>query len=127
MVRIAVNLQALSFLLVSILANAAVQFFLKTGGIKLGKVEVSNFWQHFEQAMVVPDLLAGVACSVVAALAYFIVLTSAELSVAGPASALVYIFSVLLGHFLFKEAVPLNHLAGLGLIVCGVVLVSSKA
>ncbi|MBW4474440.1 MAG: EamA family transporter [Stenomitos rutilans HA7619-LM2] len=77
--------------------------------------------------MAVPELLAGVAFSAVSAIAYFLVLTSAELSVAGPASALVYIFSVLMGHFWFKEAVPLAHLAGLSLIVCGVVLVSSKA
>ena len=121
------NLQALSFLLVSILANVAVQFFLKTGGVKLGRVDGSHFWEHFWHSMAVPELLAGVAFSAASAIAYFLVLTSAELSVAGPASALVYIFSVLMGHFLFKEAVPLAHLAGLSLIVGGVVLVSSKA
>jgi multidrug transporter EmrE-like cation transporter len=31
--------------------------------------------------------------------------------------------SVILGHFLFREAIPVERLVGLGLIVCGVILV----
>jgi len=32
-----------------------------------------------------------------------------------------------LGYFIFKEVVPLSRIAGLGLIVCGVVLVIWKS
>lgn len=121
------NLQAFGLLLLSILANVAVQFFLKMSSTKFGKIDTSNIWDLLWHALTTPGVLAGIACSVLSAIAYFFVLTGLELSVAGPASALVYIFSVLIGHFLFKEAVPFSHLAGLSLIVCGVVLVSSKA
>ncbi len=76
--------------------------------------------------MITLALPAFAALEGAGAIAYFFVLTGVELSIAGPASALVYIFSVLIGHVLFKEAVPVIHLAGLGLIVCGVVLVGAK-
>jgi len=36
-----------------------------------------------------------------------LLLTRVKLSIAGPAIALVYVFSVLLGYFVFRESVPL--------------------
>jgi drug/metabolite transporter (DMT)-like permease len=112
--------------LVSILLNVAVQLFLKVAGTKLGKVEFSHLLEHSWLLIKTPELLAGVLFSALSAIAYFLALTRLNLSVAGPASALIYIFSVVMGHFIFKEAVPFKHLVGLGFIVCGVVLVGSK-
>lgn len=115
-----------SFLLVSILANVAVQFFFKVGGTKLGKVELAHLWDYLGKLGTSPEILTGIVCSLLATIASFFVLTRLELRIAGPASALIYIFSVALGHFYFKEQVSLNNLVGLGFIMCGVVLVSSK-
>lgn len=121
------TLQAFGLLLVSILANASVQFLLKVGGKRLINVNLSDFWVHICIFTTTPELLAGIACSALSAVAYGLVLSRIELSIAGPASALVYIFSVGIGHFLFKEQVPISHVVGLGLIVCGVVLIGSKS
>ena len=120
------TLQAFGLLLVSILLNGAVQFFMKVAGTKLGKVEFSHLLEYGWILIKTPELLAGIAFSALSAIAYFLALTRLDLSVAGPASALIYIFSVVIGHFVFKESVSFNHLVGLGLIVCGVVLVGSK-
>ena len=73
-----------------------------------------------------PELLAGLCFYGIGALAYILVLTRVNLSVAGPAAALIYIFSVLMGYFFFREAIPVNRAVGLGLIICGVLLVIWK-
>ncbi len=113
--------------LLSILASVAGQFFLKTGALKLGKVNAENLSNHVLRIMTTPELLAGLTCYGLGAIAYILLLTRVKLSIAGPAVALVYVFSLLLGCFVFREAVPLSRLVGLGLIICGVVLVIWKS
>jgi drug/metabolite transporter (DMT)-like permease len=92
-----VTLQEFGLLMLSIITGVTGQFFLKTGALKLGKVHAGN--------------------------AYILLLTRVKLSVVGPSIALSYVFSVMLGYFLFKESIPFERLLGLGFIVCGVILV----
>ncbi len=113
-------------LLISILASVSGQFFLKAGALKLGKVNAGNLSSHILGMITTPDLLIGLSCYGLGAIAYILLLTRVKLSIAGPAVALVYVFSVLVGCFIFREPVPLTRLVGLGLIMCGVVLVIWK-
>lgn len=110
-------------LLSSILIGVAGQFFLKLGALKLGRVEADNVLSHIVRIAITPELLLGLACYGLGAIAYILVLTRVKLSVVGPSVALSYVFSVLLGYFFFKEAIPAVRLLGLGLIVAGVILV----
>nr|WP_306467091.1 EamA family transporter [Thermoleptolyngbya sichuanensis] len=110
-------------LLSSIALGVAGQFFLKSGALKLGRVEASNAISHVLSILTVPDLLIGLACYGLGAVVYILVLTRVKLSVVGPTVALSYVFSVLLGYFVFKETIPGLRLVGLGLIVAGVILV----
>ncbi|NJM89825.1 MAG: EamA-like transporter family protein [Hydrococcus sp. RU_2_2] len=109
-------------LLIAIVFSASGQFFLKLGALKLGKVTANNAIGHILSIATQPELLAGLACYGMGAILYILVLTRVNLSVAGPAAALIYIFSFLLGHFAFGEAISANRVVGLGFIVCGVVL-----
>ena len=115
--------QEFGLLIVSILASIAGQFFLKSGALKLGKVDSSNFLSHIFGIITIPELLMGLTCYGLGALAYILLLTRVKLSVAGPSVALVYVFSVLMGYFLFQETIPTTRVFGLGFIVTGVVLV----
>lgn len=117
--------QGFGLLLVSILANIAGQFFLKIAGTKHGNVDIKDFLSHAWSLITTPEILVGMSLSVGSAIAYFLVLTRIELSIAGPASALIYVFSVAIGYYFFKEFVSCKHIVGLGLIVCGVVLVTT--
>lgn len=121
------TLPELGLFLISIVASVTGQWLLKAGALKLGKVNAGNLIAHVLGIVATPELLAGLACYGVGAVAYILLLTRVKLSVAGPAVALGYIFSMLLGYFIFKEPVPLSRVAGLGLIVCGVVLVIWKS
>jgi drug/metabolite transporter (DMT)-like permease len=115
--------QEFSLLLISVLTSVAGQFFLKAGAIKLGKVNLNNTISHIFSIITIPELLIGLTCYGLGAVAYILLLTRVNLSVAGPSIALVYVFSVLLGYFIFKETIPLTRLIGLSSIIAGVILV----
>lgn len=115
--------QEFCLLLMSVISSVAGQFFLKAGANKLGRVSVDNAVNHILSIIIVPELLLGLISYGVGAIAYILLLTRVELSIAGPSVSLVYVFSVLLGYFLFKETIPFTRLFGLSLIVCGVILV----
>jgi uncharacterized membrane protein len=122
-----VTFQEFCLLLVSVLTSAMGQLFLKKGALTLGKVDGSNFLNHILNIIFTPELLLGLSCYGLGAIAYILLLTRVSLSVAGPSASIIYVFSVLIGYFIFKETIPLHRAFGLGFIVCGVVLVVWKA
>ncbi|MEL6458476.1 MAG: EamA family transporter [Cyanobacteria bacterium J06621_15] len=115
--------QEFCLLLLSVSASVTGQLFLKIGAGKLGRVDATNALQQILGIITTSELILGLACYGVGAVVYILLLTRVNLSVAGPSASLVYVFSVLLGYFIFKESIPLMRLAGLSLIVCGVILV----
>jgi drug/metabolite transporter (DMT)-like permease len=121
-----VSLSEFGLFLISIVMSVAGQFFLKSGATKLGQVNASNVVSHVLGIVTTPELLAGLTCYGFGAITYILLLTRVDLSVAGPAASLVYVFSVIVGYFVFKEAIPINRYVGLSLIICGVILVIWK-
>jgi drug/metabolite transporter (DMT)-like permease len=115
--------QEFFLLLIAILASVGGQFFLKSGALKLAKDGGESVMAHILSIITVPDLIVGLICYAIGAIAYILVLRSVNLSIVGPSIAASYVFSVLLGHFVFQEAIPVERVVGLGFIVCGVVLV----
>ena len=116
----------LGLFLISLLASVAGQFFLKSGANKLGAVNASSAVSLVLNIVKTPELLAGLTCYGLGAVFYILVLTRVDLSVAGPAIALSYVFALLVGLFVFKEVIPITRYIGLGLIVAGVILVIFK-
>jgi len=121
-----VTLQELALLLMSVIAGVAGQFFLKTGALRLGRVDTGNVVAKVTSIATTPELLIGLVCYGMGAVAYILLLTRVKLSIVGPAVALSYVFSVLLGYFIFKELVPVTRMIGLTFIFGGVVLVLWK-
>lgn len=117
------NLPEIGLLVISVLASAFGQLFLKLGAMKLGKVHGGNVISHILNIILTPELLAGLAFYGVGAIAYILILTRVNISVAAPAASLIYIFAVLMGYFFFNETITLPRAVGLGFIACGVVLV----
>ncbi|WP_180277472.1 EamA family transporter [Nostoc sp. 'Peltigera malacea cyanobiont' DB3992] len=117
------NLQEFALLLMSVATSVGGQFFLKAGALKLGRVHLGNAISHILSIITTPELVLGLACYGLGALAYIMLLTRVSLSIAGPSISLVYVFSVLLGYFIFRETIPVTRLIGLSFIVCGVMLV----
>jgi len=118
--------QEFFLLLMSLLSSVGGQFFLKLGAIKLGRVNFDNAFSHIINIITIPELIGGLTFYALGALAYILLLTRVHLSIVGPSVSIVYVFSVLLGYFAFKEAVPITRIVGLGFITCGVILVLWK-
>jgi multidrug transporter EmrE-like cation transporter len=118
-----VNPQEFALLLISVMASVTGQLFLKLGANKLGKVNTSNILNQITSILTTPELLLGLLCYGFGAIAYILLLTRVKISIAGPSASLVYVFSVLIGYFIFKETIPAIRYLGLGLIVSGVILV----
>ncbi len=68
--------------------------------------------------------IAGLGLYGAAALLYMTALRRIPLSVALPATAISYIAAALVGHFGFGEPISSTHIAALGLIAAGVVLLA---
>lgn len=113
----------LLLLLTSISTSVAGQFLLKSGALKLGRINATNIVGQVFGIATTPELILGLACYGLGAVAYIMLLTRVKLSVAAPAVAMVYVFTVLMGYFLFREPIPMTRVVGMGFIVCGVLLV----
>ncbi len=118
--------QEFFLLLISVMFSTLGQLFLKLGALKLGKVTSSNFINHVLSIIITPELLIGLMCYGIGAISYILVLTRVKLSVASPSASLIYIFSVLLGYFVFHETITITRFFGLTLIIWGVILVVWK-
>lgn len=118
--------QEFLLLLMSIICSTGGQFFLKAGAIKLGRVNMSNALTHILNILLTPELMTGLICYGLGAVLYILLLTRVDLSIVGPSISLTYVFSVLMGRFIFREFIPVTRVIGLGFIVCGVVLVIWK-
>ncbi|MGF1538056.1 MAG: EamA family transporter [Elainellaceae cyanobacterium] len=116
--------QEFILLVVAVFASGLGQFFLKLGAIRLGKVTAENAVSHVLGIATNLELLTGLFCYGIGAVLYILLLTRVNLSVAAPAASMIYILSVLIGHFAFHESLPTPRLIGIGLIICGVVLVA---
>ncbi|MEO1427512.1 MAG: EamA family transporter [Cyanobacteria bacterium J06633_8] len=115
--------QELSLLLMSVFTSVAGQFFLKAGALKLGKVNAGNIISHIFNMITTSEVVIGLACYGFGAIAYILLLTRVNLSIAAPSVSLVYVLSTLLGYFIFRETIPVTRLFGLSFIIAGVILV----
>ncbi len=120
------NLTNFGLLFASIMSSVAGQFFLKLGALKLAQITTLSLLDRVLKIFFTPELIVGLTCYGLGAIAYILLLAKIDLSMAAPAVSLVYVFSVLLGYFWFQEAIPVSRLFGMGFIVCGVILVAWK-
>jgi drug/metabolite transporter (DMT)-like permease len=121
-----VSIQEFALFLVSIVAGTIGQFFLKSGALKLGQLTANNAVSHVIGIATTPELVIGLCCYGVGAVLYILLLTRVPLSILAPAVALQYVFSVMLGKFVFNEPIPVVRLFGIGFIIFGVVLLMAK-
>jgi len=97
-----------------------------SGPLQLGEVTADNAVSHVLAIATTPALLGGLCAYGIGAIAYILALTRVNLSIAAPSASLIYVFSVLAGYFFFQEPISIGRAVGMGLIVCGVVLVTVR-
>lgn len=120
------TLEEFGLLLISVFASSLGQLFLKLGALQLGAVNSANLLSHVLSIATTPALLLGLFSYGMGAISYILLLTRVKLSIAAPSASLIYLVSVLIGYFVFNETLSPLRLTGLGLIILGVVLLTSR-
>jgi multidrug transporter EmrE-like cation transporter len=121
-------MNALSFalVLVGVLLNAAAQLLLKAGTNAIGHFEFSGAnvlpigWKIATQ----PYVIGGLSCYVVSVAIWIMALSRVEVSIAYPMLSIGYVVNAVAAYLLFGEAVSVQRLVGIGIIILGVYVVA---
>jgi multidrug transporter EmrE-like cation transporter len=119
---------ALSFALVlfGVLLNAAAQLLLKAGTNNIGQFDfvIANAVPIGLKVAAEPHILGGLLCYVVSVVVWILALSRVEVSIAYPMLSIGYVVNAAAAYFLFGEAVSVQRLTGIGIIIVGVYVVA---
>ena len=121
------NLSTFAFIITGVLLNAAAQLLLKAGTNGLGgaiHVNAQNWFSTGVKVFTQLPILAGLACYVVSLLVWIIGLSRADVTVAYPMLSLGYVAAAAGAWIFLGEAVSLQRMIALGVIVAGVALLA---
>ena len=106
---------SLTYILFAVLLGTVAQLLLKAG---------TNATPVGLGLALEPRILAGIACYVVGLVVWILALSKTPVSIAYPMVSLGFALNALLAWWLLGEAVTPLRMAGIGVIVVGVVLVA---
>ena len=115
-----------SLLMTGVLLNAGAQLLLKAGTNSVGVFEFSreNIGPIGWKLATEPHIAGGLACYVVSVVVWIMALSRVEVSIAYPLLSIGYVVNALAAWYLFGEAVTPMRLAGIGIIIVGVWVVT---
>ena len=120
------KLAEFGLVLFGVLLNAMAQLFLKAGVRQFGHFEftAAQALPVATQLATKPGILAGLSCCVVSVVVWIMALSRVEVSIAYPMLSIGYIVNALLAWWLFGEAVGVQRLVGIGVIIVGVIIIA---
>ena len=115
-----------SLILCGVLLNAFAQLLLKGGVRQLGHFDfsVANAWPVASTLATNWPIIGGLACYVVSVVVWILALSRVEVSIAYPMLSIGYVVNAGLAWYLFDEAVGPQRLAGIAVIIVGVIIVA---
>jgi len=120
------NLLSFSLILIGVLLNAGAQLLLKAGTNAIGHFEFSrdNIVPVGWQLATEPHIMGGLSFYVISVVVWIMALSRVEVSIAYPMLSIGYVVNAMAAWWLFGEAVSPMRLAGIGVIIIGVYIVS---
>lgn len=117
-----------SLILLGVLLNAFAQLLLKAGVRQIGHFDFSlaNLWPVSTTLATNLPILGGLSCYVVSVVVWILALSRVEVSIAYPMLSIGYVVNAGLAWMLFGEAVGPQRLAGIAVIIVGVVIVAKS-
>jgi len=117
-------MKGIPLILSAVLLGALGQVIMKRGMQIYGEVSAGTVWRQIIPILRVPQVTLGLACYAVSAVLWIAVVSKFDLSLAYPMVSVAYVAVFLASWFLFGEKISAVRLAGLVLIVAGVVVIS---
>ncbi len=120
------NATSFSLLMTGVMLNAGAQLLLKAGTNSVGVFEFSrdNIVPIGWKIATEPHIVSGLACYVISVVVWIMALSRVEVSVAYPLLSVGYVVNAIAAWYLFGEALTPVRLAGIGVIIVGVCLVT---
>ena len=115
-----------ALILCGVLLNAVAQLLLKAGVRQLGHFDftLDNAWPVASALATNFPIIGGLCCYVVSVVVWILALSRVEVSMAYPMLSIGYVINAGLAWLLFGEAVGPQRLAGIAVIIVGVVIVA---
>ena len=123
------NLITFGMILAGVLLNAGAQLLLKAGTRAIGVIGASGaggfaLAQTALNVALQPFIVAGLLCYVLSVGIWIVALSRVDVSVAYPMLSIGYVVNAFAAWWLFGEALTPMRLAGITVILIGVVLIS---
>jgi multidrug transporter EmrE-like cation transporter len=121
------NLSTFAFIITGVLLNAAAQLLLKAGTNALGgaiHLTAQNWFSTGIKVISQLPILAGLACYAVSLVVWIIGLSRTDVTIAYPMLSLGYVVSAVGAWMFLGEAVSLQRMIALAVIVAGVALLA---
>ena len=113
-------------ILAGVLLNACAQLLLKAGTNSVGAFafNAGNLLPVGFKLATEPHILGGLVCYVISVVVWIMALSRVEVSLAYPMLSIGYVVNALAAWWLFGEALTVERLAGIGVIIFGVFLLA---
>ncbi|CAH2782388.1 MAG: Undecaprenyl phosphate-aminoarabinose flippase subunit ArnE @ Undecaprenyl phosphate-aminoarabinose flippase subunit ArnF [uncultured Caballeronia sp.] len=122
----AMNLISFICILIGVSLNACAQLLLKAGVNAVGHFDLTaaNILPvGFKIATQLP-IIGGLACYVLSVVVWIVGLSRVDVSIAYPMLSLGYVVNVFAAWYLFGEALSMQRLVGIGIILVGIVVLA---
>lgn len=116
-----------AFIISGVLLNAAAQIFLKAGTNALGgaiHLTAQNWFATGIKVITQLPILAGLACYAISLVVWIIGLSRTDVTIAYPMLSLGYVVSAAAAWYFLGEAVSLQRLLAIGVIMIGVAMLA---
>lgn len=127
------NPASLALILFGVFLNACAQLLLKAGvnhvtaEVGAFSYSLANVWPVGIRLATQWPIIGGLACYVVSVVVWILGLSRVDVSVAYPLLSLGYVLNAAAAWWLFGEALTPGRLAGIGIIIVGVVVLTKSA
>ncbi|MCU6500259.1 SMR family transporter [Rugamonas sp. A1-17] len=120
------NIATFGFIIFGVLLNAVAQLLLKAGANKVGAIHLTldNLFSVGLKVALQPPIIGGVTCYVLSLVLWIIALSRVQVSIAYPMLSLGYVVTAIGAWYLFGEALSLQRLLAIGIILVGVALLA---
>jgi drug/metabolite transporter (DMT)-like permease len=119
-----ISLASAALLLLTVMLAAYAQLVWTARALALAALPADRPLGYVLAMLRDPWIWSGLAAVAFGTVGWMLVLRRLDLSVAYPATALVFVVVPIGAHYLFGEHLPLGRVAGLALIVFGIIMVA---
>lgn len=117
-------MRGIPLILLAVLLGATGQVIMKMGMKMYGQVSATTVWAQLIPILKVPQVFLGFVCYGVSAVLWIAVVSNVDLSLAYPMVSLAYVFVFLASWFFLGEQISPLRIAGLAIIITGVLVIS---